>query len=60
MNSASACTPPVSRARSASSGEASRHTDGNARATIGGAKLKNAAVTVGASTGPSGAARPAK
>ncbi len=60
VNSASACTAPVSRARNASSGVASCHTAGRARATTCGAKVKKAAITGAGPTGPSGAARPAK
>jgi hypothetical protein len=36
------------------------HTDGSARCTMAGAKLKNAAVTGAAETAPRGALRPAK
>ena len=55
-----ASTAPSSRAARVRSGVARFHTSGSARATMCGAKLKNAATTGAAGTGPSGADRPAK
>jgi hypothetical protein len=51
---------PWSRAPRAPAGVTSSHTDGSARSTIDGAKLKIVAVTGPAPTAPKGAARVAK
>ena len=55
-----AATAPALRTASACCGVTMLQTAGSARPTNGGAKLKNAAMTGGASTAPTGAARPAK
>ena len=59
-SSVRAVRAPVARAVSAAAGLIRDHTSGSARATMAGAKLKNAPTTGPGPTAPSGAARPAK
>ena len=56
----SAAAADVRRAATSASGAARSHASGMLRATIPGAKLKNASLTTSGPTAPSGAARKAK